>query len=186
MFVRELGLDGVLEICPDIFRDDRGFFSEVFNSEVLSKNGINVDWVQDNHSYSSEVGVLLGLHYQKDECAQDKLVRVVRGAITDVVVDIRHGSPDFGKWISLDMSAEKWNQIFVPRGFAHGFITREADTEIVYKVSSVYSPQHDAVIRYDDPDIAIDWKYDNAPPTVSTKDGAAPFLAESQTGFIYE
>lgn len=185
MFIRELGLGGVLEICPQKHQDKRGFFSEVFNSDALKKHGIDIDWVQDNHSYSSEKWVLRGLHYQKSACAQDKLVRVIRGAIWDIAVDIREGSPTFQQWVGLEVSAEKWNQILIPKGFAHGFITLEADTEVVYKVSSHYSPEHDASIRFDDPDIGIDWKYGKEKLTVSAKDEAAPGLAESQTGFVY-
>lgn len=186
MVVNDLGLDGVVEICPKKFPDSRGFFSEVFNHSALEKHGISVNWVQDNHSYSKEKGVIRGLHYQKVGRAQDKLVRVVRGRIRDVVVDIRHGSPNFGKWIDLELSAEAWNQIYVPRGFAHGFMTLEPDTEVIYKVSDIYSPEHNGVIRFDDPDIGIDWEYNGVEPIVSEQDAHGLGLAESQTSFVYE
>ena len=162
MQVRELALPGVLEIVPDRFGDERGFFSETWNMERFSKAGIDIDWVQDNHSLSAAPFVLRGLHYQMPPYAQDKLVRVVRGAVFDVVVDIRHGSPSFGQWVGLEVSREKWNQILVPKGFAHGFLTLTPDTEVVYKVSAPYAPEHDRSLRYDDPAIGIDWPLGDA------------------------
>ena len=117
--------------------------------------------------------------------AQGKLVRVIRGAIFDVAVDIRKGSPNFGKWVGLEVSAERWNQIFVPKGFAHGFVTLTPDTEVIYKVTDFYSPEHDRGIRYDDPAIGIDWPVEAGDITLSQKDTVAPLLAEVDTGFVY-
>jgi dTDP-4-dehydrorhamnose 3,5-epimerase len=157
MQVRPLGLDGVFEISPRKFGDDRGFFSETYNAKSFAEAGIDLTFVQDNHSYSAAKGVVRGLHYQLPPFAQDKLVRVTRGAILDVAVDIRKSSPTFGKWVALEVSAEKWNQILVPKGFAHGFMTLVENTEVIYKVTEYYSPEHDRSIRFDDPAIGIDW-----------------------------
>jgi dTDP-4-dehydrorhamnose 3,5-epimerase len=179
--IRPLGLDGVLEIQPRKFADDRGFFSETFSAQSLASVGINLTFVQDNHSYSASAGVLRGLHYQLPPKAQDKLVRVVRGSIFDVAVDIRKGSPTFGKWVGLEVSAEKWNQILVPAGFAHGFVTLEPNTEVLYKVTDDYSPKHDRSIRFDDPSIGIEWPIDKSRLQLSMKDQAAPLLADADT-----
>lgn len=183
--VRELGLEGVLEIVPRRFGDERGFFSETFNSRVFGDAGIGLTFCQDNQSYSREAGVLRGLHYQQPPHAQDKLVRVLRGAIFDVAVDIRRGSPTFGKWTGLEVSAEKWNQILVPKGFAHGFVTLVPDTEVFYKVTDFYSPDHDRAIRFDDPAIGIEWPVDVRSVILSGKDAAAPLLADVDVGFEY-
>lgn len=183
--VRKLGLDGVLEIRPAKFEDERGFFSETWNAGKLASAGIHVDFVQDNQSLSRARGVMRGLHFQTPPFAQDKLVRVLRGAIFDVAVDIRKGSPSYGKWVGLTLSDKQWNQILVPKGFAHGFVTLEPDTEVVYKVSAPYSQPHDRSIRFDDPDIAIDWPVPTAEMILSAKDAAAPLLAEVETGFVY-
>ena len=136
--------------------------------------------MQDNHSLSRAAGVLRGLHYQLPPFAQDKLVRVVRGAIFDVAVDIRKNSPTFGRWLGLEVSAEKWNQILVPRGFAHGFVTLVPNTEVVYKVTERYAPEYDRSIRFDDPAIGIDWPVPAAGITLSDKDRGAPLLADAQ------
>ncbi len=186
MQVRKLGLAGVVEILPDRFDDERGFLSETWNAVRFAEAGIDIAWVQDNHSLSAAPFVLRGLHYQMPPFAQAKLVRVVRGAIFDVAVDIRHGSPDFGKWAGLEVSRERWNQILVPEGFAHGFLTLTPDTEVVYKTSAVYSPEHDRVLRYDDPDIGIAWPLGGEVPVLSKKDAAAPRLADVDTGFRFD
>jgi dTDP-4-dehydrorhamnose 3,5-epimerase len=179
--VRELGLEGVVEILPRRFSDDRGFFSETYNAEAFAAAGIDLVFVQDNHSFSAASGVLRGLHYQLPPRAQDKLVRVTRGAILDVAVDIRRHSPDFGKWVALEVSAEKWNQILVPKGFAHGFLTLSDDTEVLYKVTDAYSPDHDRSIRFDDPDIGIEWPQPAAAFVLSQKDRTAPLLRAAET-----
>lgn len=177
--IRPTGLEGVLEIVPARFGDARGFFSETYNAARLAEAGVDLVFVQDNHSLSGRRGVLRGLHYQLPPRAQDKLVRVVRGAIFDVAVDIRRGSPTFSRWIGVELSAEKWNQLLVPKGFAHGFVTLTENTEVVYKVTDYYSPEHDRSIRYDDPDIAIDWPIASADLQLSEKDLAARYLAEA-------
>ncbi|WP_192798101.1 dTDP-4-dehydrorhamnose 3,5-epimerase [Brucella intermedia] len=179
MQIRPLDLDGVLEISPRKFGDDRGFFSETYNAKSFAEAGIDLTFVQDNHSYSAARGVVRGLHYQLPPFAQDKLVRVTRGAILDVAVDIRKGSPTFGKWVALEVSAEKWNQILVPKGFAHGFMTLVEHTEVIYKVTNYYSPEHDRSIRFDDPAIGIDWPIAASGVQLSDKDQKAPMLADA-------
>lgn len=180
MEVRPLGLDGVFEILPRKFGDDRGFFSETYKAKALSDAGIDFNFVQDNHSYSAARGVVRGLHYQLPPFAQDKLLRVIRGAILDVAVDIRKSSPTFGKWVAQEVSAEKWNQILVPRGFAHGFITLTEDTEVIYKVTNYYAPEHDRSIRFDDPAIGIEWSLPSSEVQLSDKDKNAPLLADAE------
>ena len=177
--VRALELPGVYEVTPKRFGDDRGFFSETYNAAALAEHGLTMTFCQDNHSLSKPAGVLRGLHYQLPPFAQDKLVRVLRGAILDVAVDIRKNSPSFGKWLSLRVSAAAWNQILVPKGFAHGFVTLEPDTEVAYKVSQPYSREHERSIRFDDPDLAVDWQVAVAGLTLSEKDRAAPLLADA-------
>jgi dTDP-4-dehydrorhamnose 3,5-epimerase len=183
--VRALALEGVLEIRPDQFADERGFFSEVWNEAAWREAGIDQEFVQDNHSLSKQRGVLRGLHYQAPPMAQTKLVRVTRGSVFDVAVDIRKGSPTFGSWVSAVLSAERWNQLLVPAGFAHGFLTLEDDCEVQYKVSACYSPDHDRSIRFNDPEIAIDWPIASEELILSDKDRAAPLLADAQPGFDY-
>lgn len=178
--VKELALPGVYEITPRRFGDQRGFFSETYSAARLSEHGIDLDFVQDNHSLSGAIGVLRGLHYQLAPFAQAKLVRVVRGAILDVAVDIRKSSPTFGKWLALEVTAEKWNQILVPEGFAHGFVTLLPDTEVVYKVNRPYAPDHERSIRYDDPAIGIEWSVPVSGLTLSDKDTKAPLLADAE------
>ncbi|GLU26081.1 dTDP-4-dehydrorhamnose 3,5-epimerase [Brucella sp. NBRC 12950] len=180
MEVRPLALDGVFEIVPRKFGDDRGFFSETYKVSALAEAGINLNFVQDNHSFSAAKSVVRGLHYQLPPFAQDKLVRVVRGAILDVAVDIRKSSPTFGKWVALEVSAEKWNQILVPKGFAHGFMTLVENTEVIYKVTDYYSPEHDRSIRFDDPAIGIEWPLPTSGVQLSDKDQKAPLLADAE------
>ena len=181
--VRDLGLDGPKEIRPLRLEDERGYFSEVWNEAALAKAGINLHFVQDNHSLSREAGVLRGLHFQAPPFAQDKLVRVSRGAVFDVAVDIRPGSPTFRQWVGLRLSAAAWNQMLVPAGFAHGFLALEPDTEVQYKVTAPYSREHDRAIRFDDPAIGIDWPIDRDALILSDKDRSAPLLAAIETGF---
>lgn len=181
MDIRPLGLEGVLEIVPRRFEDSRGFFSETHNAQSLADAGIELQFVQDNHSFSKIKGTVRGLHYQLPPRAQDKLVRVVRGAIFDVAVDIRRSSPNFGKWTALEISAEKWNQFLIPKGFAHGFITLTNDTEVIYKVTDHYSPEHDRSIRFDDPAIGIHWPVPPSGVRLSDKDRDAPLLADAET-----
>lgn len=178
--VTPLAINEVLEIAPRKFGDARGFFSETWNKASFAKAGINLDFIQDNHSYSTQRGVLRGLHYQLPPKAQDKLVRVVRGSIFDVAVDIRRGSPTFLKWVGLEVSAARWNQILVPKGFAHGFVTLEDDTEVCYKVTGEYAPDLDRNIRFDDPEIGIEWPVAAGDVLLSAKDQAAPLLRDAQ------
>ncbi|MBZ8132016.1 dTDP-4-dehydrorhamnose 3,5-epimerase [Afifella sp. IM 167] len=182
--VRELGLPGVFEISPRLHEDARGFFSETYNARSMAEHGIEHTFVQDNHSRSGEAGVLRGLHYQLHPHAQAKLVRVVKGSVFDVAVDIRRGSPTFCKWVGIQLSAKKWNQFLVPVGFAHGFLTLEPDTEVIYKVTDYYAPEHDRNLRFDDPQIGIDWPLGNVRPILSDRDRNAPLLGEAET-FLY-
>jgi len=179
MEVIPLGLEGVLELRPKKFGDARGFFSETYNAERFAAAGISLTFVQDNHSFSAAKGVVRGLHYQVAPRAQDKLVRVTRGSILDVAVDIRKSSPTFGKWNSLVISAAQWNQVLVPKGFAHGFVTLEENTEVIYKVTDYYSAEHDRSIRFDDPAIGIEWPFPSSFVQLSDKDKMAPTLADS-------
>ena len=172
-------------IAPPKFGDSRGFFSETYNKADFASKGLNLDFCQDNHSFSAVVGTLRGLHFQLAPYAQDKLVRVTRGAIFDVAVDIRHGSPNFGKWVGRVISAEAWNQILVPTGFAHGFCTVERNTEVQYKVTAPYSPDHERGIAWNDPELAIDWCLDGVEPTLSGKDTDYPALSEAPVHFTY-
>lgn len=177
MEIRTLGINGVLEIVPKKFGDERGFFSETYSAGRFAEAGLDIGWVQDNQSFSAEKGVLRGLHFQLAPFAQDKLIRVLRGSIFDVAVDLRQGSASYGKWVSAVLSAEAWNQILIPKGFAHGFLTLEPNVEVFYKVSAPYAPEHDRGIRWNDPDIAVAWPLEGREPVLSAKDAAAPFLA---------
>ncbi|HEX8524383.1 MAG TPA: dTDP-4-dehydrorhamnose 3,5-epimerase [Tepidisphaeraceae bacterium] len=165
-------------LVPKKFGDHRGFFSETFNAKFLSEQGIGCTFVQDNHSLSVEKGVVRGLHYQVGPMAQDKLVRVVRGSILDVAVDIRRSSPTFGKHVSAVISAENWRQILVPIGFAHGFVTLEGNTEVVYKVSNYYSPAHERGIRWNDPGLGIEWGVSAEQAVLSKRDMEHPVLGD--------
>lgn len=147
--------------------------------------GLSYDFVQDNHSMSMTAGILRGLHYQSQPHAQAKLVRCGRGALFDVAVDVRNGSPTFGKWIGVELSFANGKQLLIPEGFLHGFVTREAETEIIYKCSDYYAPECDGAVRFDDPDLGIDWGI-SAAPVLSEKDAKAPRLAEIETGFVWE
>ena len=178
MKITPTAIPAVLLVEPKKHGDARGFFSETYSRRGFAAGGILCEFVQDNQSLSGPVGVLRGLHYQIPPAAQDKLVRVVRGAILDVAVDIRRGSPTFGKWVSAELSAENWHQLFVPAGFAHGFVTLEPDTEVCYKVSADYSPAHERGIRFDDPAVGVDWRVDAGKLTLSDRDRRHPSLAE--------
>jgi dTDP-4-dehydrorhamnose 3,5-epimerase len=178
-------LEGLLLISPQKHEDHRGFFSEVFRDDKLKEHGFTRDFVQDNHSLSVEQGVLRGLHYQKPPFAQDKLIRVLRGSILDVAVDIRAGSPTFGEYYSTELSAENWKQLLVPHGFAHGFVTLEPNTEVLYKCTSYYAPEHDAGILWNCADINIDWGKIKG-PILSEKDAALSPLSETKLVFTYE
>jgi len=175
--VQSLDIPDIKIISPKKFGDSRGFFSETYNKRSLAAAGIHLDFVQDNQSLSEMAGTLRGLHYQSHPFAQDKLIRVVRGRILDVAVDIRRNSPTFGKWVAAEISADEWNQILVPIGFAHAVCTLEPNTELIYKVTNYYSPQHDFGIRWNDPDLNIAWPYADNRLTLSDKDRTQPFFA---------
>ena len=181
--IRRLALDGLLEIRPKRFDDDRGFFSETWNEAAWREAGIAIDFVQDNHSLSKARGTLRGLHFQAPPSAQAKLVRVTRGSAFDVAVDLRPDSLTYRQWAGVTLSAAEWNQLLIPEGFAHGFLTLEEDTEVQYKASAAYSPTHDRAIRFDDPAIAIDWPLPAADLILSDRDRAASLLADVDTGF---
>ena len=171
-------LDGIVEIRPARHGDDRGWFSEVYKRHTLRDAGIDIEFVQDNESFSAPAGTLRGLHYQLPPHAQDKLVRVIHGSILDIAVDIRRGSATFGQHVAVTLTAELGNQLLVPAGFAHGFSTLEPDTRVAYKVSAVYAPDCERAIRWDDPALGIDWQLPPGGPTLSGKDAVAPLLAD--------
>jgi dTDP-4-dehydrorhamnose 3,5-epimerase len=171
-------INGPVLITPRRHADHRGFFSETFRADLFAANGIDVTFVQDNHVRSAARGVLRGLHFQVPPRAQGKLVRVARGAILDVCVDLRDGSPTFGQHLALELSAANWQQMWVPIGFAHGYVTLEADTEVLYKTTDYYAPQHERGLAFDDPALAIDWRVPRNEQTLSDKDRRQPRLAE--------
>jgi dTDP-4-dehydrorhamnose 3,5-epimerase len=178
MQVEATAIPEVKIVTPKKFGDARGFFSEVYSRKAWAEAGLDYDFVQDNHSYSAEVGVIRGLHFQLAPFGQDKLVRVARGRILDVAVDLRAGSPTYGRHVAVELSAANWRQLLVPVGFAHGFCTLEPDTEVLYKVTQVYSPAHDKGLAFDDPALGIDWGIDPAKAVLSDKDRRHPRLAE--------
>lgn len=169
-------LDGVVIIEPPVFGDERGFFMESYNKRKFKEIGIELDLIQDNHSLSTEAGIIRGLHYQRAPMAQTKVVRVLTGAIYDVAVDIRPESPTYGAWVGVVLSEENKRQLLVPKGFAHGFCTLVPNTNVLYKVDAYYSPEHDCGIRWNDPDLNIDWPTRN--PILSEKDQRQPFFRE--------
>lgn len=172
-------LKDVYIIEPKVFGDHRGWFTETWSERDFENAGLHYNFVQDNHSYSAKKGVLRGLHFQRGEYAQAKLVRCTRGAILDVVVDIRHESPTYMQWMSVELTAENHREFLVPRGFAHGFVTLTDDVEFLYRVDNFYAPEHEASIRYDDPDFAVDWGFkEGEKPILAAKDEAAPFYRD--------
>ncbi|MBN1892048.1 MAG: dTDP-4-dehydrorhamnose 3,5-epimerase [Clostridiales bacterium] len=177
-------IDGVFIIEPKRFGDHRGWFMETYSAEKLADQGIHTVFVQDNHSFSAQKGTLRGLHFQNDPMSQTKLVRCTRGAIIDVAVDIRRGSPQYGKWVSVELSADNGRQLYIPKGFAHGFLTLAENAEVQYKVDTYYSPECDRSIRYDDPEFSVDWG--DIEPILSEKDLRAPLAKDSDFNFIYK
>ncbi len=176
-------LPGVVIIEPDVFGDHRGWFMETWSKKKLEELGINVDFVQDNQSFTAKKGTLRGLHFQMDPMAQAKLVRVVAGAVMDVAVDIRKGSPTYLKWVSVELSAENKRQFFIPRGFAHGFVALTDNVEFVYKCDNYYSKECDRSIKFNDPSINVNWNIED--PIISDKDANAPLLKDSDCNFKY-
>lgn len=184
MKVIETKLSGVRIIEPQVFGDTRGWFMESWSRKEMEDAGIRVDFVQDNHSFSARKGTLRGLHYQLNPMTQAKLLRVSRGAVFDVAVDIRRGSPTYAQWVGVELSAENYRQLFIPRGFAHGFITLTDNVEVQYKADNLYAPDYDGNIRWNDPNIGVDWPL--SPVVLSEKDAAAPLLAErTELNFVY-
>lgn len=183
MQVERLSIPDVMVLTPKRFGDERGFFTETWSRRVYAEAGIDVDFVQDNHSLSRAAGVIRGLHFQVAPSPQGKLVRVVRGRILDVAVDLRHGSPTFGKFVTAELSAENGRQMWVPVGFAHGFCTLDPDTEVIYKVTAYYDAAADKGLAFDDPALAIPWPVAPADATVSAKDRHHPRLADLPTHF---
>jgi len=174
-------MEGVLILEPNVFEDDRGYFMESYHDEAMRELGCDATFVQDNHSLSVAPGVIRGLHYQLAPHAQTKLVRVLAGAIYDVVVDIRRSSPSFGRWAGFILSADNKRQLLVPKGFAHGFCTLIPHTQVLYKVDAHYAPEHDRGIRWNDPALGIDWPV--AKPILSAKDAQHPALADAEINF---
>ncbi|MBN1313695.1 MAG: dTDP-4-dehydrorhamnose 3,5-epimerase [Anaerolineae bacterium] len=173
MIFHELSLPGLILVEPAVFEDERGFFLERYNRQVFQSHGITVDFVQDNHSQSVK-HVLRGLHFQTPPFAQDKLVWVTRGEVFDVVVDLRKQSATFGKWEGVELSETNRSMLFIPKGFAHGFVVLSERADFSYKVSSLYSPEHDYGLVWNDPDIGIEWPVEK--PILSKKDQQLPFL----------
>jgi dTDP-4-dehydrorhamnose 3,5-epimerase len=173
-------------VTPKRFGDARGWFSETYTERNFRALGLDYHFVQDNHSLSRVQGTLRGIHFQTPPHGQDKLVRCVRGRILDVAVDLRRGSPTFGHWVSLELSAENGRQLFVPIGFGHGFVTLEPDTEVIYKVTDYYAPECDGGIRWNDSAIGVDWQLAGAGPQLSAKDEKLPFLQDFESPFEYD
>ncbi|UWQ48157.1 dTDP-4-dehydrorhamnose 3,5-epimerase [Leisingera aquaemixtae] len=183
MQIEETGLPGLKVLTPARFGDARGFFSESWNKRRLQEQGVDLEFVQDNHSLSVQAGTLRGLHFQAPPHAQDKLVRCGRGALFDVAVDIRKGSPAYGQWFGIELSAENGKQLLVPKGFLHGFLTRVAETEVIYKCTDYYAPECDGAVAWDS--CGIDWGFEGR-PLLSGKDAAAPRLADFDSPFVWE
>lgn len=177
-------LDGVLIIEPNVFGDHRGWFTETYNKKSFEELDLSLNFVQDNHSFSSTKGTLRGLHYQLNPKAQTKLVRCTKGAIFDVAVDIRNGSPNYGEWVGVKLSAENKKQLLVPKGFAHGFMTITDNVEVQYKVDEQYSPENDRGIIWNDSSIGINWPMD-IKPVLSGKDEKAPSLKYAENNFLF-
>ena len=181
----ETNVRGVLILVPIRHGDHRGFFAETYSQLAYAEHGVDAVFVQDNHSLSAAVGTVRGLHFQAPPHAQAKLVRCGRGAIFDVAVDIRRGSPTYGRWTGYTLSAENGAQLYIPAGFAHGFATLMPDSEIVYKCSDYYAPETEGSLRWDDPEIGIEWPLTSS-PVLSGKDAAAPLLARFNSPFTFE
>lgn len=174
-------LDGVVVIEPAVFGDHRGFFMESWSQRALEDAGLFYNFVQDNHSSSSAKGTLRGIHFQRGEKAQAKLVRCVKGSVLDIAVDLRPSSPTYKKWVAVELSAENKKQLLIPRGFGHGFVTLTDEVEFLYKADNYYAPEADGGIRWNDPELAVEWGV--AEPILSQKDANAPLLKDAVTGF---
>ena len=176
----------VVRITPRRFQDARGWFSETWQRDRYRAAGIDAEFVQDNHSYSRPAGTLRGIHFQTAPFAQAKLVRCLRGRIWDVAVDLRAGSPTYAQWVAAELTAQRGEQLFVPAGFGHAFLTLEPDTEVAYKVDAFYASECDAGVAWDDPELAIDWPLSGAAPELSEKDAKLPRLKDFRSPFAYD
>lgn len=176
--VIDLDVAGAKLVTPKKHQDDRGFFSEVYNKRELAQAGITDDFVQDNHSLSHDIGVVRGLHFQIEPHPAAKLVRIAAGAVLDVVVDLRHGSPTFGRHVAVELTADNWSQVYVPTGCAHGFCTLKPNTEVMYKVTNHWEPSVDKGVAWDDPELGIDWPVAPGDAILSDKDRMQPRLSE--------
>lgn len=181
MKITKTKLEGVVIIEPDVFGDNRGFFMESWNKKKMAEAGLDYDFVQDNHSKSTVKGTLRGIHFQKGDKAQAKLVRCVKGAVLDVAVDLRRNSSTFKQWVGVELSEENKKQLLIPRGFGHGFVTLTDDVEFLYKADNYYAPEADAGIRWNDPEIGVEWGVEN--PLLSEKDKNNPFLEDCKELF---
>ena len=184
MKVIETDLLDVYILEPQVFGDNRGWFIESWSAKKMAEAGLHYSFVQDNHSFSAQKGTLRGLHFQKGQAAQAKLVRCGRGAVLDVAVDLRRGSPTYKKWVAVELSAENRRQLLIPRGFAHAFLTLSDNVEFLYKADNYYSPEADRNIIWNDEEIKVGWGIDN--PILSQKDANAPKLCNSDVDFVYE
>ncbi len=178
MKIIETAISDVKVLVPQRRADERGFLSETWSRRALEASGLDLSFVQDNHTLSKRRGTVRGLHYQVEPFAQDKLVRVISGAVLDVAVDLRRSSPHFGRHVAVEISADNWSQVLVPRGFAHGFCTLAPATQVLYKVTSHYSPQHDRGLLWSDPELGIDWPVSEEDAVVSDRDRSWPRLSE--------
>ena len=181
MNITKTKLDGVVIVEPRVFGDHRGFFMESWSQKKFEEAGLFYNFVQDNHSSSTVKGTLRGIHFQRGDKAQAKLVRCAKGAVLDVAVDLRPASPTYKQWVAVELSAENKKQLMIPRGFGHGFVTLTDDVEFLYKADNFYAPEADGSIRWNDPDLNINWGTDS--PILSDKDANAPFLKDAVTGF---
>lgn len=183
MKIEHVHIPGLLLLQPARFGDQRGFFSETYSKRIFAEAGVEAEFVQDNHSLSVPAGVVRGLHFQTPPFAQAKLIRVLKGRIFDVVVDIRQSSPNYGRHFSVELSADNWQQLYIPEGFAHGFATMEENTEIAYKVTNFYAPEYDSGLLWSDPALGIDWPVTVEAATVSAKDEKLPLFADLHSPF---
>jgi dTDP-4-dehydrorhamnose 3,5-epimerase len=183
MKIIKTDIDGVYILEPKVFGDHRGWFMETYSKRKFKELGIDIEFIQDNHSFSAEKGTLRGLHFQINPKAQTKLVRCTKGKILDVAVDIRKGSPTYKNWVAVELTEENKKQLLIPKGFAHGFLSLTNNVEVQYKVNEYYAPDCDRSIRFDDPEIGVDWGIRN--PILSEKDVKAPLLKDSDSNFIY-
>lgn len=183
MNIVKTNVEDVIIIEPKVFGDHRGWFTETYSKEKFKELGVDIDFIQDNHSFSAQKGTLRGLHYQLNPKAQTKLVRCTKGKILDVAVDLREGSPTYKKWIAVELTEENKKQLLIPKGFAHGFLTLTDDVEVQYKVDEHYSPENDRSIKFDDPEIGVVWGVNS--PILSDKDLKAPSLKESDINYKY-